>query len=140
MLAVVVAKPPAVPLSARLKRAVPVSLVQFWRRAVDADYGDIPKPGRDLYIYIVIVQLLLLVWILLGFSAFAEVGQGISSGILSNRLSGYMVRRCFDILSCLARCGAAVYATMVSEHICDVVFVCSTAGVAFHTSVVCHYC
>lgn len=100
-------------LISRIKARLPAGMLQYWKRSVDADYGPIPKPGRDLYIYIIIVQLFMLVWILLGYrrvlvvfkavysdqayvcvcvcSSFAEIGQGISAGLTSNRLSGQMV-------------------------------------------------
>ena len=60
----------AVPKSSlvtKIKERLPAGVLQYWKRSVDADFGPIPKPGRDLYIYIIIVQLIMLIWILIGY-------------------------------------------------------------------------
>jgi hypothetical protein len=55
------------------------------------DYGNLPKRGRDLYIYAFPLQFLLLVWILAGYMGFVEGASDVSSSLASNRLPGDMV-------------------------------------------------
>ena len=71
-------------------RAYIEPLLEWWKRVTDADYGGHPKPGRDLYIYMFPLQLVLLFWILFGYNSLAEPGNT-SSSFSSNRLSGQMV-------------------------------------------------
>lgn len=74
-------------------------LLEYWKRATNADYGEYPKPGRDLYIYMFPVQLILLFWILFGYNSLAQGGRNSANSFSSNRLSGMMV--CDECASCL---------------------------------------